>query len=194
MLKRIALVALLAIWAICLPAMAEPGDPPSDPRIYMTPEEVHAMEQLRWQQAVGGVTGSPYWLYQAFLCGESLQLRLYEVTQPLFPEQLLFKERIFWAKDGTENKRIVLTVEDGTSDIELRLNREALEEMAQSRIISLKIQDRSENELAYYQCEEMTMLFDFFRLTNEETLCIQGADKPVYALSAEGVKRTISGQ
>lgn len=193
MLKTFALVAFVAILALCLPAWAEPGDVPHCPHVYMTVEEIHAMEELRQRQAVGGVTGSPYWLWQAYLCGRSLQLRVYDVREPLFPEQILFKERISWANDGTENKRMAMTVEDGTTDVELRIDRFALAKLEESKIISMTIRDRSKNELASYNCADIEAIFDYFQLAPCETLCLQGADDPVYALSCEGVKRAISG-
>ena len=92
-------IAFCVLALASLTCAAEPGDPPGCPWEYMTYAQVVQMEEAREAQIVDGVVSSPYLLWQAYLGHASLSARLYDVTDPIFPVQLLFRESVSRAKN-----------------------------------------------------------------------------------------------
>lgn len=168
---------------------AEPGDPPGCPWEYMTYAQVVQMEETREAQIVGGVKGSPYWLWQAYLGSGSLSLRLYDATDPIFPKQLLFRERVGYV--ARDEKAITLRTKGCAQRVELRIDRQALDLLGRAEIATITLLDEERQVLAVYACEDIRTVFDFFGLAEGETLCLQGEDAPVYAYSVDGVRRAL---
>lgn len=179
---------VLALAALAC-AAAEPGDPPGCPWEYMTYAQVVQMEETREAQIVGGVKGSPYWLWQAYLGSGSLSLRLYDVTDPIFPEQLLFKERVGYV--ARDEKAMTLRTKGSLDRVELRVDLQALDLLERAEIETITLLNEEQQVVAVYACEDVRLVFDFFGLEAGETLCLQGEDAPVYAYSADGVRRAL---
>lgn len=188
MKKTLALVVFLL--ALAASAIAEPGDPPGCPWEHMPFAQVMRLEELRQAQIVGGVKGSPYWLWQAYLGSGSLSLRLYEVEEPIFPKQLLFKERVEYQSDG--GKAMTLTIRPETERVELRIDMQALDLLDRAGIVSIAVKNGAGDEVCAYACEDVRAVMDFFQLAEGETICLQGEDAPVYAYSADGVRRVLT--
>ena len=179
-------IALLAV----VPVFAEPGDEPGCPWEHMPYREVMRMEEIREAQIVGGVKGSPYWLWQAYLGSGSIDLRLYDVKQPVFPKQILFRERVAYAGSADE-KCLNLTVRDA-QQIELRVDAQALAKMAQAGITAVAIRNAGGEELAAYALADVQAIYGFFALEEGEILCLQGEDAPIYVHSVDGVRRAVT--
>ena len=124
----LALLLMCAALMVALPVLGEPGDEPGCPWEHMPYREVMRLEEVRQEQIVGGVKGSPYWLWQAYLGSSSIALRLYDVEQPVFPRQLLFRERVRFASAGSDAKILTLSIKEACS-VELRVDRDALSRM-----------------------------------------------------------------
>ena len=187
-IKLVLAGCMLALVALAS-AAAEPGDPPGCPWERMTYAEVVQMEELREAQTVDGVVGSPYLLWQAYLGHASLSVRLYDVNDPIFPVQLLFRERIGRAGDGT--KIITLKARDAIQREELRIDLQALDLLQRAEIETIVLRNGEGETLSVYACEDIRTVFDFFGLAEGETLCLQGDDAPVYAYSVDGVRRAL---
>ena len=186
---KIAIAFCVLALAFLSCAAAEPGDPPGCPWEYMTYAQVVQMEEAREAQIVDGVVSSPYLLWQAYLGHGSLSMRLYDVTDPIFPEQLLFRERIGRAGDGT--KVITLKTRDAIQREELRIDLKALDLLQRAEIETIVLCNGEGETLSVYACEDVRTVFGFFGLAEGETLCLQGEDAPVYAYSVEGVRRAL---
>ena len=170
-------------------AAAEPGDPPGCPWEYMTYAQVVQMEEAREAQIVDGVVSSPYLLWQAYLGHASLCVRLYDVNDPIFPVQLLFRESVSRAKN--DEKLITLRTRTATEKLELRVDLKALDLLQRAGIETIALRNDNRKQLALYRCEDIRTVFDFFGLAEGETLCLQGDDAPVYAYSVDGVRRAL---
>ena len=186
---KIAIAFCVLALAILSCAAAEPGDPPGCPWEYMTYAQVVQMEEAREAQTVDGVVSSPYLLWQAYLGHASLSVRLYDVNDPIFPVQLLFRERIGHAGDGT--KIITLKARDAIQREELRIDLQALDLLQRAEIETIVLRNGEGETLSVYACEDIRTVFDFFGLAEGETLCLQGDDAPVYAYSVDGVRRAL---
>ena len=181
---------LCAALFAAMPAFGEPGDVPGCPWEHMPYHEVMRLEDVRQAQIVGGVKGSPYWLWQAYLGSGSIALRVYDVEKPVFPKQLLFKERVSFAEHSSD-KQITLTVKDA-QNIELRVDRTALDKLAFAGITQVFIKNAAGEELAAYALADINAVYDFFKLEEGEILCLQGEDAPVYVHSVDGVRRAVT--
>ena len=166
---KLALVCCILALASFACASAEPGDPPGCPWEYMTYAQVVQLEETREAQIVGGVKGSPYWLWQAYLGSGSLSIRLYDVTDPIFPVQL---------RSQTEH-------------VELRVDLQALDLLDRAEIRTIVLLDSEGETLSVYACEDVRTVFGYFGLEEGETLCLQGEDAPVYAYSVDRVRRAL---
>lgn len=186
---KLALVCCILALASFACASAEPGDPPGCTWEYMTYAQVVQLEETREAQIVGGVKGSPYWLWQAYLGSGSLSIRLYDVTDPIFPAQLLFKERVAFAADGS--KVITLRTRSQTEHVELRVDLQALDLLDRAEIRTIVLLDSEGETLSVYACEDVRTVFGYFGLEEGETLCLQGEDAPVYAYSVDRVRRAL---
>ena len=186
---KIAIAFCVLALAILSCAAAEPGDPPGCPWEYMTYAQVVQMEEAREAQIVDGVVSSPYLLWQAYLGHASLSVWLYDVNDPIFPVQLLFRERIGRAGDGT--KIITLKARDAIQREELRIDLQALDLLQRAEIETIVLRNGEGETLSVYACEDIRTVFDFFGLAEGETLCLQGDDAPVYAYSVDGVRRAL---
>ena len=186
---KLALVCCILALASFACASAVPGDPPGCPWEYMTYAQVVQLEETREAQIVGGVKGSPYWLWQAYLGSGSLSIRLYDVTDPIFPAQLLFKERVAFAADGSTV--ITLRTRSQTEHVELRVDLQALDLLERAEIRTIVLLDSEGETLSVYACEDVRTVFGYFGLEEGETLCLQGEDAPVYAYSVDRVRRAL---
>ena len=131
-------------------AAAEPGDPPGCPWEYMTYAQVVQMEEAREAQTVDGVVSSPYLLWQAYLGHASLCVRLYDVNDPIFPVQLLFRESISRAKN--DEKLITLRTRTATEKLELRVDLKALDLLQRAGIETIALRNENRKLLALYRC------------------------------------------
>ena len=192
MKRMLALAVFCLALAAFAPVGAEPGDPPGRPWKYMSQEQVRRLEKLREEQIVGGVRGSPYWLWQAYLGSGSLSLRLYEVSDPIFPTQLLFKERVTYPERGIDRKAMFLEIQRENAQVEIRLDAQALDLLEQAGIATITVKNSTGDALCAYSCEDLRAVYDFFALKEGETLCVQGEQAPVYAYSEDGVRRVLS--
>ena len=188
----LALVALCALLLAATPVLGEIGDAPRNPADYLAADRVAQLEHKRQADAVGGVTGSPYWLWQGYLCGRSVSLRLYEVKAPMIPTQMLFKERIRYAEDGSGDKELLLTAIKATEDIELRIGSDALEMMERTGITRIIVRNSELKTVDVYERKEITAACRYFSLGDAETLCLQGEDGPLYAYDEDSERRALS--
>ena len=186
---KIAIAFCVLALAILSCAAAEPGDPPGCPWEYMTYAQVVQMEEAREAQIVDGVVSSPYLLWQAYLGHASLSVRLYDVNDPIFPVQLLFRESVSHAKN--DEKLITLRTRTATEKLELRVDLKALDLLQRAEIETIVLRNGEGETLSVYACEDIRTVFDFFGLAEGETLCLQGDDAPVYAYSVDGVRRAL---
>lgn len=187
-----ALITLLAVLLAATPVMGDIGDAPKSPADHL-PESVYApLEHKRQQQAVGGVTGSPYWLWQAFICGRSIDLRLFDMEYDVLSTQLLFKERIRYAENGSGEKELLLTLYRAADAVELRMGSDAFEMLDRVGIETIIIRDRKFNTLFTYDCSEIKAAFDYFGLEQNEYICLQGDNAPMFAHSEDNVRRAIT--
>lgn len=192
MKKWLALAACLVAVLLAAPVFAEPGDEPCCPWEHMPYQQVLELEELREKQVVGGVTGSPYWLWQAYLGSGSLDIRLYDVSDPIFPKQLLFKERVRFAGYGDESKVMTLTAKGESEAIELRIDRLSLAKLEQAGISSIVLRSAAGEQA--YACADIAAIMDYVGVTDSEILCLQGEDAPLYKYCEDGIRRAISIQ
>ena len=187
-----AIIALLAVLLAAAPAMGDIGDMPKSPVNHL-PGDVYAkLEHKRQMDAVGGVTGSPYWLWQGFICGKSIDLRLFEAEYSVLSTQLLFKERIRYAESGSGEKELVLTLYRNADNVELRMGCDAFEMLDRAGIGTIIIRDRAFNTRYTYDCDDIKAAFDYFGLAEDEYICLQGEDAPMFAHNKDNIRRAIT--
>ena len=187
-----AIIALLAVLLAAAPAMGDIGDRPKSPANHLPGDVYAALEHKRQVDAVGGVTGSPYWLWQGFICGRSIDLRLFETENSVIATQMLFKERIRYAENGSGEKELVLTLYRDADTVELRMGSDAFPMFERTGIGTIIIRDRDFNTLYTYDCGEIKAAFDYFGLGEDEFICLQGDDAPMFAHSEDNVRRAIT--
>ena len=188
----IAIIACCAVLLAAVSALGEPGDEPNCPWEYMTALDVAHMEEIREAQIVGGVKGSPYWLWQAYLGSGSLQIRLYDVQEPVFPKQLLFKERVSWSDDSS--KTMTLTARSEQENLELRMDRWALTSLEAAGIDTVEVYTTDGKLAAQYAREDLVALFDYFGVADGAFLCVQGEDAPLFLMDEDGYRRALTAQ
>lgn len=184
------IIALLALLLAAATAVGEPGDKPNCPWEYMTPTAVAQLEQTR--QVVGGVKGSPYWLWQAYLGSGSLDLRLYDVDEPVFPKQMVFKERIRYG--GNPFKTMTLTLLGEPEHVELRIDQASLAVLETAGIDVIVVRDAMKKQIAEYHREDIEAIMTYFALEADEMICLQGEDAPLYMYTADGVRKALTIQ
>jgi len=187
-----ALIALLALLLAAVPAFGDIGDMPKSPEDHVPGHLYAQLEHKRQLDAVGGVTGSPYWLWQGFICGRSIDLRLFEADHTVLTTQLLFKERIRFAENGSGSKELVLTLYRNAESVELRMGSDAFEMLERAGIETIIIRDRAFNTRYTYDCDEIKAAFDYFGLEEDEYICLQGEDGPMFAHNKDNVRRAIT--
>lgn len=190
MKKWFAFVALCALLVSAVPVFGETGIARC-PANYPAGNRTGLLEHQRQLQAVGGITASPYWLKQGFLCGRSISLRLFEVELPVLPNQLLFKERLRFAEDGSGAKELLLTVNKDTDHVELRVGSSALEMLDRAGISRIIVRNYALDVVGVYERADIQSVFDYFELDECEVLCLQGEDAPMFAHDADGVRRVV---
>ena len=187
-----AIIALLALLLAAAPVMGDIGDKPKSPVDHLPGDVYAALEHKRQLDAVGGVTGSPYWLWQGFICGRSIDLRLFEAEHSVLATQLLFKERIRYAENGSGSKELVLTLYRNADHVELRMGSDAFKILERTGIETIIIRNRAFDTLYTYDCDEIKAAFDHFGLTEDEYICLQGDDAPLFAHSEDNIRRAIT--
>lgn len=192
MKTRLALLALCAMLLAAVPALGEPGDKPMSPESYMPADQFAQMEHKRQVDAVGGITASPYWLKQGYLCGRSISLRLYEVDKPVLPKQMLFKEYLRYAEDGSGEKELLLTLIRDVERVEIRIGSDALAMLDRAGVARVIIRNHSKDVMQVYEREEMRAASAYFSLGEKETICLQGEDGPMFAYDEDSVRRRLA--
>lgn len=187
-----AMIALLVLLLGTVPAMGDIGDPPKSPADHVPAGLYAQLEHKRQVQAVGGVTGSPYWLWQGFICGRSIDLRLFEVDHSVIATQMLFKERIRYAENGSGDKELLLTLYRDADTVELRMGVDAFAMLDRVGITTIIIRDHNLNTICTYDCGEIEAAFRYFQLEDDEYICLQGEDAPMFAHSKDNVRRAIT--
>lgn len=188
----IALIALLALLVAAVPALGDIGDVPKSPKDHVPGNLYYALEHKRQVQAVGGVTGSPYWLWQSFVCGRSIDLRLFNAEHSVITTQMLFKQRLRFAEDGSGAKEMLLTLYKDADAVELRIGSDAFEMFERTGIERIIVRTRDFETLYTYDCDEIKAVFDYFQLGEDEYLCLQGDDAPMFAHSEDNIRRAVT--
>ena len=187
-----ALIALCALLLAATPALCDIGDLPKAPEDHVPGHLYAQLEHKRQLDAVGGITGSPYWLWQGFICGRSIDLRVFDAEHSVIATQLLFKERIRWAENGSGEKELVLTLYRNADCAELRVGSDAFPMLERAGIGKIILRDRSFKTLHSYDVDEIKAAFDYFSLTEDEYICLQGEDAPMFAHSEDNIRRAIT--
>lgn len=188
----IALIALCVLLTAAIPALGDIGDLPKSPRDHVSGNLYYQLEHKRQVQSVGGVTGSPYWLWQGFLCGRSIDLRLFDMDHSVIATQMLFKERIRWAENGSGAKEMLLTMYKDAEVVELRIGSDAFEMFERTGVERIIVRTRDFKTLYTYDCDEIKAAFDYFQLGENEYLCLQGDDAPLFAHSEDNIRRAVT--
>lgn len=186
------MITLLALLLAAVPAMGDIGDTPKSPADHVPGDLYAQLEHKRQMDAVGGITGSPYWLWQGFICGRSIDLRLFEADHTVLATQMLFKQRIRFEESGSGHKELLLTMYRNADNVELRVGSDAFEMFERAGIKTIIIRDRDFNTLYTYDCDEIKAAFDYFGLTADEYICLQGEDAPMFAHSEDNIRRAIT--
>jgi len=147
-----------------------------------SPEMIrHWMEELRQQQAIGGVYGSPYWLKQLYLGYHSLELRLYENG-----ERELFREMLSWYNGGPE-KRLTLRVNvENPQDLTMRLDGEVIDILERCEFAVITLQDKNKNVVMEYNVADLKAARALYGLARTDLLCVGGPDSEVMKIGADG--------
>lgn len=148
-----------------------------------SPEMIrHWMEELRKEQAIGGVYGSPYWLKQLYLGYHSLELRVFENG-----ERVLFKEILSW-KDGGPEKRLTLRarVED-PENLTIQLDGEVIDILERCEFTVITLTDVNKNVYMEYSVADLKAAREMYGLARTDLLCVGAADAEVMKIGADGV-------
>lgn len=147
-----------------------------------SPEMIrHWMEELRQEQAIGGVYGSPYWLKQLYLGYHSLNLRLF-----INGERELFREMLSWYNGGPE-KRLTLRVnEENPQDLTMRLDGEVIDILERCEFAVITLQDKNKNVVMEYNVADLKAARALYGLARTDLLCVGGPDSEVMKIGADG--------
>ena len=138
------------------------------------------MEEKRRAEAVGGVTGSPYWVKQMYLGHNSYNLRLYIDGEPV-----LMRERLSW--NGYQSKGITLRVNTVAPEkLTMRLDEKALEIFERTNITTVTLVDKENTPVMQYNVSDLRGAYDQYGLDGEDLLVVGGMNDDVMKIGADG--------
>lgn len=174
---------------------AEPGQPTATPAPETTPEPTpapeqedngpseeqirHEMEMKRQEEAVGGITGSPYWCSQLFLNYHSRNLWLHDAEG----RKTNFREHISWEGEYP-NKRLLLRVNNmaSTDGLTMRFDEETLNAFDKSGIVTVILANTVNGQVEpfmQYSVSDLRAAREQYGLAPEELLVVGGMDDEV---------------
>ena len=163
-----------------------------DPRFWTDERIRHHKEMERKAAAIGGVTGSPYWLKQLYLGYMSLNLRLFDGD-----EQLLFKENLSWVPGANVAGEKILTLNvkiEDTSALAMRLDGMVINKLEQADIVTINIVDGAGNLFMEYKVEDLKGARELYGLTEKEYIVVGAADADVMKIAEDGTISPIEGE
>ena len=138
------------------------------------------MEEKRRAEAVGGVTGSPYWVKQMYLGHNSYNLRLYIDGEPV-----LMRERLSW--NGYQSKGITLRVNTVAPEkLTMRLDEKTLEIFERTNITTVTLVDKENTPVMQYNVSDLRGAYDQYGLDGEDLLVVGGMNDDVMKIGADG--------
>ena len=138
------------------------------------------MEEKRRAEAIGGVTGSPYWVKQMYLGHNSYNLRLYIDGEPV-----LMRERLSW--NGHQSKGITLRVNTVAPEkLTMRLDEKTLEVFERTNITTVTLVDKENTPVMQYNVSDLRAVYDQYGLDGEDLLVVGGVDDDVMKIGADG--------
>lgn len=163
-----------------------------DPRFWTDERIRHHKEMERKAAAIGGVTGSPYWVKSLYLGYMSLNLRLFDGE-----EQLLFKENLSWVPGTGVAGEKVLTLNvktEDTSALAMRLDGMVINKLEQAGIVTINIVDGAGNLFMEYKVEDLKGARELYGLTEKEYIVVGAADADVMKIAEDGTISPIEGE
>lgn len=157
-------------------------DPAVDDEIPEPTEEMirHWMEQLRKEQAVGGVTGSPYLLKQMYMGYASHDLWLYDSAG----EKVCFYERITSRDDNT--KRLTLQVDGAsTNSLTMRLSKDVIRMLRKLEFSVITLLAEDGTPYMEYSVDTLWTTVQFYKIKPWELLVVGGMNQPVMKVKAD---------
>ena len=144
-------------------------------------EEIrHDMEMKRQAEAVGGVTGSPYWIKQMYLGYHSYNLRL-----AIDGEPVVMRERLSWNADKT--KAISLRVNTVSPEkLTMRFDENVLEVFERTNITVVTLVDKNGAAVMQYNVADLRAAYDQYGLSGKDMLVVGGADDDVMKIGEDG--------
>ena len=164
------------------------GSSYDDPATWTAERKRHDKEEERKAAAIGGVTGSPYWIKQLYLGYMSLDLRLFDGE-----EQLLFKEYLSWQPDGSKLLTLRTKITD-TSDLMMRLDGMVIKKLQQAGISTIAIVDGNGNPFMAYEVADLEGARTMYKLGLEDYIVVGEATDDVMMIGADGQIVPIEGE
>lgn len=156
------------------PADSDDDAEPSDEMIR------HWMEEKRKEEAVGGVTGSPYVLKQLYLGYHSLDLWLYDSAG----QKMYFWEHLSAVGDGTKN--LTLRLDTGSTEgMTMRLSQNVLRTLRRAEFSTITLLDADGNLFMQYQVNDLWETFRKYNILPWELLSVGAADAEVMKVCAD---------
>ncbi|MDO5378623.1 MAG: hypothetical protein Q4G52_09845, partial [Clostridia bacterium] len=155
------------------PAPEQEDNGPSEEQIR------HEMEMKRQEEAVGGITGSPYWCSQLFLNYHSRNLWLHDAEG----RKVNFREHISWEGEYP-NKRLLLRVNNmaSTDGLTMRFDEETLNAFDKSGIVTVILANTVNGQVEpfmQYSVSDLRAAREQYGLAPEELLVVGGMDDEV---------------
>lgn len=155
------------------PAPEQEDNGPSEEQIR------HEMEMKRQEEAVGGITGSPYWCSQLFLNYHSRNLWLHDAEG----RKTNFREHISWEGEYP-NKRLLLRVNNmaSTDGLTMRFDEETLNAFDKSGIVTVILANTVNGRVEpfmQYSVSDLRAAREQYGLAPEELLVVGGMDDEV---------------
>lgn len=164
------------------------GSSYDDPATWTAERKRHDKEEERKASAIGGVTGSPYWVKQLYIGYMSLNLRLFDGE-----EQMLFKEHLSWQEDGSKLLTLRTKLTD-TSNLMMRLDGMAIAKLKQAGISAITIVDGNGNPFMTYAVSDMEGARAMYDLEEKDYIVVGEATDDVMMIGADGKIVPIEGE
>lgn len=140
----------------------------------------HWMEEKRKEEAVGGVTGSPYVLKQLYLGYHSLDLWLYDSEG----QKMFFREYLSAVGDGTKN--LTLQLDSGSTEgMTMRLSQNVLRTLRRAEFSTITLLGTDGSLYMQYQVSDLWETFRQYRILPWELLCVGSANDEVLKVLAD---------
>jgi len=186
--QKTARYCVAADGTVTLEEVYEQDLPDDDPANWSEDRIRHHKELERKAAAIGGVTGSPYWLKQLYLGYMSLNLRLFDGE-----EQLLFKESLSWQPDGS--KLLTLNVRiANTSELMMRLDGMVIDKLKQAGISAITITNGNGDPFMTYAVSDLEGVRAMYDLGLEDYIVVGEATDDVMMIGADGRIVPIEGE